>query len=53
MGWIVKWCPHTEVVFPLQAPQPSNASVKQGVTAGPSLRQQAHSVLRFVLRSGR
>jgi len=43
--------PHTEVVFPLQAPQPTNTSVKQGVSGGWTQRQQAQFVLRFVLRS--
>ena len=51
MGWNLKWCPGAVVHFPLQAPQPSIASVKQGVSVGRTHGQQARSVLRFVLRS--
>lgn len=45
------WCPHTEVLFRLQAPLPLNASVKLGLSLRVNPRQQARFVLQFVLRS--
>lgn len=39
------------VLFPLQAPSPVIPSVKQGLAVRQIPRQQARSVLRFVLRS--
>ena len=50
MGWRDEWCPEPGVMFPLQAPLPLMASVKQGVSKGWSRGQQARFVLRFVLR---
>ena len=38
------------VHVPLQAPSPRFASVKQGINLQVGFRQQAHFVLRFVLR---